>query len=180
MRERLWRGLAALRVGEQWTAGHAKELTFLQGKQRARYVEAYNDGTLLDAEITPAVVAEAATAELAARVNRDTRARDAARAAQKHRGSVFKLRAGASVFVESSVRDLDARLDAHGLIKAPRHTADVIVVPHPGKLGQRTHYAAALRGCYVVGPSLEKGPALKYKPFIATRTVFHCSLLFTF
>lgn len=164
-----------------WTAAHSKEVEWQKSKLDARRIDAYRDGHLIAAEVP----ADAEVALQARRVQDEKNRKD--RVAERKRGDkrLTETRLdkvamrGMTVFFEQAVRSqiLTDAADV-GLLRVVhnRMEADIIIAVDPANPGQRSSWAAALRGAYLATPDLIlKGtsPHIKYvSPLTIERNLF--------
>jgi len=156
-----------------WAKGHAMEQVFQKRKERAHFLSSVDQGHLLDMQVV-AKDKTAAVVEAARLVKLDvTRT-----AAQRRQEAPLKKQEpvdirGMTVFFESDAirNDVDESAKRLGLIAGDRLTARLFVVADPTEPGERTRWAACLRGgllataAFVRGDGA-RGACVKQKPAI--------------
>ena len=156
-----------------WAKGHAMEQVFQKRKERAHFLSSVDQGHLLDMQVV-AKDKTAAVVEAARLVKLDvTRT-----AAQRRQEAPLKKQKpvdirGMTVFFESDAirNDVDESAKRLGLIAGDRLTARLFVVADPTEPGERTRWAACLRGgllataAFVRGDGA-RGACVKQKPAI--------------
>lgn len=165
---------------EQWGGAHEKEYQFQMKKQSRNKVDAFLDNLLLDTEVTKGLQ------EHVKEEQRKWHAADQMMLAKRRRitrmlGTINKkldwCPFGGCLAVDATMcQDARSAMEARSLVPSTdRQKADVFVVDSDvNKLGERSTWYAALRGCMVVNRRAlvsngESGVFLKYKAAIEMR-----------
>jgi len=167
-----------------WDAGHVQELKFQEAKLLKRKIQASAEETLLPCEDSAALHLEHDVAHDNMIKEQRARERKAGRVhanAGKTTADVFVSMKRSSVFIShnASSRDLVLALGCHSFKQVKHHwEANVFVVADMSNMGQRVEWASALRGGYVLPPSVicqKKGPILKMAVAVHTPRVIYVS-----
>ena len=168
-----------------WTKRHTNEQEFQPQKGRAHFLSSVDQGHLLDMQVG-ATDKGAAVVEAARLVNLDVKRTVAQR---KQEAPLKKQKPvnvrGMTVFFESdAIRDnVHESAKRLGLIAGDRLTASLFVVADPTEPGERTRWAACLRGGLLATPAFvrcdgARGACVKQMPAILCKRTIWISTQF--
>ena len=168
-----------------WLDAHTKELGFQKQKLRARKIQAFTEH-VVDADGDATLVADAAKERRSRIIAQRARIRKDIRTNAALRGAT-----GVEAFAKivGGLLHVDDNLASHALLQVMEntsmrrvevHNADVFVVEHIGRIGQRITLASALRGGYHVTPDFiiskgTRGVASKYRCMASISRVIYVS-----
>lgn len=167
-------------VPETWSARHGDERQFQYDKRKARRVEAQIEGVLLPEETTAEDIVDArleSDRRLTSLIER-TKAKAKVEAVLTAQPPTPRELHGATVFISESVLSanrgsLSLALRGHEADRVTHEAlGNIFVVPDVTRLTEAVSIAACLKGAWVISPEvfcLAPGPALKFKPALATR-----------
>ena len=159
-------------VGEYWTESHQKEADFQQTKLHKRKFEVFQRKLLPQSKETPEFVEFKEEYKVKRAKQDKKRIREEELRVVKGKGFV-KVELQGLKLHQSEDHIKQEQMEKLGLEKSTRIDADIFVNEDPTKPGDRTLWAAVLRGGRIATPQFllneQRGGSIKYKPALESR-----------